>query len=84
MCHLIGTSVVLRLPRSGDITLIAVLHDSAEQDLGELVFFTLRIIHKKLIVHGQAQINFCTFFNFCHLLRECLVIPREGIQSIRI
>ncbi len=31
--HLIGICIVLGFPRSGDVTLIAILHDSAEQDL---------------------------------------------------
>ena len=31
---------------------------------GELVFFTLRIIHKELIVPGQAQIDFLHVLQF--------------------
>ena len=38
MCHLICICVVLGLPRSGDITLITILHDSAEQDFDVIRF----------------------------------------------
>ena len=30
-------------------------------------------------IPGQAQIDFCTFFNFCHLLRERLILPLSKI-----
>ena len=44
MGHLICVCGVLRFPRSGDITLIAVLHDSAEQDLDVIGFNSVVVL----------------------------------------